>query len=197
MGLEAGGWRLEAWGWRLEAGGWRLEAGGLGWRLGAGGWRLEAGGWKVGTLGGSSNFAIVRGFRARRRVSRSAALQGCLTAAVCHAHLPCECGGPGTARSGTGDNASARRSRTTRRSTRTSAAGQGGRPDRPHRLLGVDRQRGLALANGHPGQRRLRAYRPTPMRGKRPTPGILRRTKPLENSAIWQAQPRSCACRGD
>jgi hypothetical protein len=57
-----------------------LEA--WGWRLGAGGWRLEAGGWKVGTLGRSNKFAVVRGFRARRKVSCSAALQGCLTAAV-------------------------------------------------------------------------------------------------------------------
>ena len=85
-----------------------------------------------------------------------------------------------------------------RASTRSAATPQppppaprAARADRSHRLLGVDRHAGLALAHGDARQRRLPGHSADARGAERsPTPGIRRRTKPPASSAGRTARPR-------
>ena len=65
-----------------------------------------------------------------------------------------------------------------------------------HRLLGVGRHRGLAVAHADAGQGRLRR-RPAERRGAHSwgRRGIRQRTRPTATSAAPTAPRRSCACR--
>ena len=89
----------------------------------------------------------------------------------------------------------------------TSVAGQRGGPpqppptaksggsDRPHGLLGLSRQRGLALSDDDAAEGRLSpACRSTPPAVRPPAPGIRRETKRRANRARRMAPPASCAC---